>query len=113
VPEVSLRLGCKAKSVVAHGAIRICNPVGDTSTAIYTRLSTAVKARLKCDTPVAVVDLKIHLERARKKRWDTATKQQKQAAASHASRAYWDALTAEQRSEEMKRRAKKRTRKKR
>ena len=57
-----------------------------------------------------VVDLTIHLKRALRKRWDKATKEQKQAAVQHASRAYWDRLTPEERSAEMKRRAKKRKR---
>jgi hypothetical protein len=56
------------------------------------------------------MDLNTHLERARRKRWAKATKAEKQAAVSHASRAYWDSLTPEQRSAEMKRRAKKRKR---
>ena len=55
-----------------------------------------------------MVDLNEHLDRARKKRWERATAAQKQAAASHASRAYWDSLTPEERSAEMKRRAEKR-----
>jgi hypothetical protein len=59
-----------------------------------------------------MVDLKTHLQRAIKKRWANATDEQKKSAASHASRAYWDALTPEQRSAEMKRRAKKRKRSK-
>jgi hypothetical protein len=52
-----------------------------------------------------MVDLKIHLQRARKKRWATKTKAEKQATASHAGRAYWANLSAEERSAEMKRRA--------
>jgi len=55
-----------------------------------------------------VVDLDAHLRRARAKRWAGKTDKEKQAAASHASRAYWDSLTPEQRSAEMKRRAAKR-----
>jgi len=57
-----------------------------------------------------MVDLRTHLRRALKKRWAKATKAEKQAAVSHASRAYWDKLTPEERSAEMKRRAKKRKR---
>ena len=52
-----------------------------------------------------MVDLKTHLERARKKRWATKTKAEKQATASNAGRAYWASLTTEERSAEMKRRA--------
>jgi hypothetical protein len=43
-----------------------------------------------------------------KKTWAGKTAAQKKATASHASHAYWDSLTPEQRSAEMKRRAKKR-----
>jgi len=56
------------------------------------------------------MDLETHLERARRKRWANATDEEKKAAVSHASRAYWDRLTPEERSAEMKRRAKKRKR---
>jgi hypothetical protein len=59
----------------------------------------------------AMVDLREHLERARRARWDKATPEQKKAAASHAVRAYWDALSPEERSAEMKRRAAKRKKK--
>ena len=58
-----------------------------------------------------MVDLRTHLRRALRKRWAKATEQDKKEAAAHASRAYWDGLTPEQRSVEMKRRAKVRTRK--
>ncbi len=58
-----------------------------------------------------MVDLETHLRRARLERWAGKTQAEKQATASHASRAYWDSLTPEQRSAEMKRRAKKRKRK--
>jgi hypothetical protein len=46
-----------------------------------------------------------------RKVWATKTKAQKQAIASNASRAYWDALSPEERSAEMKHRAKKRKKK--
>jgi len=59
-----------------------------------------------------MVDLKTHLKRAIKKRWANASEEQKKSAASYASRAYWDSMSPEQRSAEMKRRAKKRKRKK-
>jgi hypothetical protein len=58
-----------------------------------------------------VVDLRTHLKRALRKRWDKATKEEKQAAVKHASHAYWDSLTPEERSAEMKKRAKKRKKK--
>jgi len=56
------------------------------------------------------VDLTEHQRRAVKARWKKATQAEKSAAASHASRAYWDALTPGERSAEMFRRAKKRKR---
>jgi hypothetical protein len=52
-----------------------------------------------------MVDLSTHLRRARKKRWENSTEEEKKAAVSNASRAYWDALSPEERSAEMKRRA--------
>ena len=55
-----------------------------------------------------MVDLATHLRRARKKRWKNATQEEKSATMQHASRAYWDRLTLEERSVEMKRRAAKR-----
>lgn len=57
-----------------------------------------------------MVDLETHLRRARLKRWADKTQAEKKATASHASRAYWDALSPEQRSIEMRKRAKKRKR---
>ncbi len=61
------------------------------------------------DAYAPMVDtLKQHLRKAARARWANATKKEKAAAASKASRAYWDALTAKQRSAEMKRRAAKR-----
>jgi hypothetical protein len=56
----------------------------------------------------SMVDLKTHLRKARRARWANKTKKEKQAAASKASHAYWDALSPKQRSAEMKRRAAKR-----
>jgi hypothetical protein len=53
-----------------------------------------------------MVDLNEHLRKARLAR----TKKGKKAAASKASRAYWDSLTPKQRSAEMKRRARTRKR---
>ena len=47
-----------------------------------------------------------------KKAWVKKTKAEKQAVASNAGRAYWDALSPEERSAEMKRRAAKRKKKK-
>jgi hypothetical protein len=58
-----------------------------------------------------MVDLRTHLKRAIRTRWAKATKEEKQAAVKHASHAYWDALTPEERSAEMKRRAAKRRKK--
>jgi len=60
-----------------------------------------------------MVDLREHLRRAAKTRWAKATKEEKAATAAHASRAYWDSLSREERSKEMKRRAAKRKRRKR
>ena len=59
-----------------------------------------------------MVDLRTHLRRASRARWSKATKAEKQEAASNASRAYWDALSPEERSAEMKRRAAKRKKRK-
>jgi hypothetical protein len=73
-------------------------------------LSTVVLAplsRLGYRTDV-VVDLRTHLRRAARKRWAKASDEQKKAAVAHASHAYWDKLTPEERSAEMKRRAAKR-----
>jgi hypothetical protein len=47
-----------------------------------------------------------------RERWKGKTKAEKSATAAHASRAYWDSMSPEERSAEMKRRAKKRGRKK-
>jgi hypothetical protein len=60
-----------------------------------------------------MVDLRTHLRKAARARWSKATKAEKQAAASKASRAYWDALSPEERSVEMRRRAAKRKKRKR
>jgi hypothetical protein len=59
-----------------------------------------------------MVDLRTHLRRAARKRWAKASEEEKKAAVAHASRAYWDNLTPEERSAEMKRRAAKRKRNK-
>jgi hypothetical protein len=59
-----------------------------------------------------MVDLRTHLQKASRARWSKATKAEKQAAASKASHGYWDALSPEERSAEMKRRAAKRKRRK-
>lgn len=72
---------------------------------------TAVLAWLPImrDSYAAMVDtLKAHLRKAARARWAKASKKEKAAAASKASRAYWDALTSKQRSAEMQRRAAKR-----
>jgi hypothetical protein len=53
-----------------------------------------------------MVELSEHLRRAVRRRWAKASEQEKKEAASKASRAYWDSLTPEERSSEMKRRAK-------
>ena len=58
-----------------------------------------------------MVDLLVHLKRARKKRWANATDAEKKEAASHAVQAFWAKLTPEERSAEMKRRAAKRKKK--
>lgn len=55
-----------------------------------------------------MVDLRTHLRKAARKRWANASEKEKKDTASHASRAYWDSMTPEQRSAEMKRRAAKR-----
>jgi hypothetical protein len=60
----------------------------------------------------SVVDLRTHLRRAARARWAKATPGQKKQAMAHALRAFWDGLTPEQRSAEMKRRAKVRNRNK-
>jgi electron transfer flavoprotein alpha/beta subunit len=52
-----------------------------------------------------VVSLEKHLERARAARWKGKSKADKTAAAKKAASAYWDQLSPEQRSIEMKRRA--------
>jgi hypothetical protein len=59
-----------------------------------------------------MVDLRTHLRKASRARWSKASEQEKKESASHASRAYWDALSPEERSAEMKRRAAKRKKKK-
>jgi hypothetical protein len=59
-----------------------------------------------------MVSLETHLRRARRKRWQNATKEEKFATAQHASRAFWDALSPEHRSQIMKARAAKRKRRK-
>jgi hypothetical protein len=53
-----------------------------------------------------MVDLTTHLRRALKKRWEKASDAEKKAAVTHASRSYWDNLGPDERSAEMKRRAK-------
>ena len=55
----------------------------------------------------AVLDREFFAEAARKG-WAKKTVAEKKAVTSHASRAYWDKLSPEERSAEMKRRAKKR-----
>jgi len=52
-----------------------------------------------------MVDLRTHLRRAIRRRWEKATADEKQKAASKASRGYWDKLGPDERSAEMKRRA--------
>jgi hypothetical protein len=62
-----------------------------------------------------MVSLERHLERARKKRWEGKTAEDKKAGtakARQATRHYWASMTPEQRSEEMKRRAAKRRKRK-
>jgi len=49
--------------------------------------------------------------KAARARWAKATPEQRAKAAAQMSRAYWDSLSAEERSAEMKRRAKKRRKK--
>jgi len=51
-----------------------------------------------------MVSLEKHLKQAREKRWEGKSSAEKSATASHASRAYWDSLSPEERSAEMKRR---------
>lgn len=70
-----------------------------------------VQARLNYVSIAAMVDLREHLERARRARWDKASEEEKKAAASNAGRAFWAKLSPEQRSAEMKKRAKKRKKK--
>jgi len=55
-----------------------------------------------------MTSLEKHLKAAREKRWANATDEQKQETARVASRAYWDSMTPEQRSAEVKRRWEKR-----
>jgi len=55
-----------------------------------------------------MTDLRTHQRRAVLARWAKATLEEKSAAAQHASRAYWDGLSAEERSAIMKARARKR-----
>ncbi len=55
---------------------------------------------------VGEITLSEHLRRMREKRWRNATKEERQKAASLAGRAAWANLTPEERSVEMKRRAK-------
>jgi hypothetical protein len=62
--------------------------------------------------PMAEITLNEHLRRIGRKRWKGKSQAQKSATAQHASRAYWDSLSKEERSAEMKRRAKKRKRRK-
>jgi hypothetical protein len=62
---------------------------------------------------VGEITLSEHLRRMREKRWRNATKEERQEAASVAGRAAWANLTPEERSVEMKRRAKVRERKRR
>jgi hypothetical protein len=51
-------------------------------------------------------DLKTHLRKALRKRWDEATEEEKRKAASVASLSYWKSKTPRERSAEMKKRAK-------
>jgi hypothetical protein len=51
-------------------------------------------------------DLKAHLRKALRKRWDEATEEDKHKAASVASLSYWKSKTPKERSAEMKKRAK-------
>lgn len=55
---------------------------------------------------MTVDKLTAHLRKAAKKRWEGKTAEQKAATAKKASIAYWDSMTPEARSEEMRRRAK-------
>jgi hypothetical protein len=52
-----------------------------------------------------MVDLRTHLRKASRARWSKASEQQKKESAANASRSYWDSLSSEERSAEMKRRA--------
>jgi hypothetical protein len=58
------------------------------------------------------ISLKEHLRRAGRKRWQGKTKADKSATAQHASRAFWDSLSAEERSRINRERAAKRKRRK-
>jgi hypothetical protein len=70
------------------------------------------KRRKSSKSNAVVFDRKFFAE-ARRRAWKKATVAEKKNAASHASRAYWDSMNKEQRSAEMKRRAKVRAKKKR
>ena len=69
----------------------------------------AVGQKVKINT--MAVSLRAHLRRAARARWAKASEEERKENAAHASRAYWDALTPEARSAEMKRRAAKRKKK--
>jgi hypothetical protein len=58
--------------------------------------------------PTMDLTLKEHLRRAGRKRWQGKTKAEKSATAQHASRAFWDSLSAEERSRINRERAAKR-----
>jgi hypothetical protein len=58
-----------------------------------------------------MVSLDKHLKGARAKRWEGKTEEEKKQTASNASRAYWDKMTPEERSAEIKRRWAKRRKK--
>jgi hypothetical protein len=58
------------------------------------------------------ITLDEHLRRMRRKRWQGKTKAEKSATAQHASRAFWDSLSAEERSRINRARAAKRKRRK-
>jgi len=64
------------------------------------------------DNIAPVVSLKEHLKRARAARWKGKTKAEKSASAKSAASAYWERLSPEERSAEMKRRAAKRKKRK-
>ena len=68
-------------------------------------------ARLSCDI-IGAVDTKKAGKLGGTRRAENMTPEQRSEGAKVASHAYWDALTPEQRSAEMKRRAAKRKRKK-